>query len=846
MADHSSHYRVGTRFVDAATGFDVLIAHPVCHPDAWARYLDGLREVYGAHEVAVAATDPALARGEGVTLFALVTDLDDRAVGGIRYHGPFDLAPAAPLLGEFAESPERDDLRRGLAAVLDPGALEMKGMWSLGRAALGVELSPLLVRTALIALEWLGAERCYATTAERLVVALEGPTGATRVSTVPVAYPDERYATALVAYDRTSAARADPAHRAAFECALADLAADRAPLVDRPWRALVLDPVRPADRAIARVLDGDPDLVPEGSTRVAYHPWRARRTALAPRRALARLRLDHLGSVVTPTERARLRGTRVAVAGGPVALTVALTLGSSGLVGSLRLLDGAPLAPADLSRLPLDLADVGLDRARVLARRLAEVDPDLGLDVVDPDTPDALDALLVGADALVEALSDPVAARALRARARALGVPVLRPGPTPGLLDVERFDLEPTRPLLHGLLEAPVPDDVRWRTRLDDALAGLADAPARHVAQRLGAASSDAAPSLAEDGALAAALVLPALRALLLGRPLPSGRVRVDPERALAHLEDPSPLSLPIALTDDDDARRVAEGALRAPSAGNRQPWRVRLGPGAVCLTLDPGRSPEARDEIALGAALFGARVAAAALGRLGPVRLSSTAAVIELAPGSDPRLRVLAPALARRATDRRVLTLCPPPLSAPIVDELVVAARAEGATLEIVAPAARSALENALARAEARRLLDPATRHDALAETTDERLALLGRDDVAAALAEIGLGQGITDRFRGELAAFSTFAVLVAPGRHRRDHLCAGQALARVWLTATLHGVGLRPLDLAGEEVADAVDLVGAPLVLVLALRPLDQPLALSPRRPLTAVLDPSEEEPR
>ena len=145
--------------------------------------------------------------------------------------------------------------------------------------------------------------------------------------------------------------------------------------------------------------------------------------------------------------------------------------------------------------------------------------------------------------------------------------------------------------------------------------------------------------AVGRDVAVGAGAIAEAIRSIGLGEDLPSGRVRVDVSSALRHLDDPasqpshhlSTVSSPPEQTSaepDSAAESIAAAAIRAPSGGNTQPWHVEFTDQSVTVrlaaeytsTMDVGLRASA---VAVGAAVFNARVAAAAHGVLGPVTMT-------------------------------------------------------------------------------------------------------------------------------------------------------------------------------------------------------------------------------
>src|SRR5271156_5405724 len=196
----------------------------------------------------------------------------------------------------------------------------------------------------------------------------------------------------------------------------------------------------------------DPELAAE-SCRWAYYPWRRTVVAVLGPRGFRAVRLDRNRNVVTTEEQARLGALRIGVAGLSAGHVIAHTLAAQGICGELRLADFDGLELSNLNRVPATVLDLGLNKAEVAARRIAELDPYLLVRVLDAGlTVDTVDEFLDGLDVVVEECDSLDMKASLREGARARRIPVLMATSDRGLLDVERFDLEPQRPILHGLV----------------------------------------------------------------------------------------------------------------------------------------------------------------------------------------------------------------------------------------------------------------------------------------------------------------------------------------------------------------------------------------------------------
>jgi molybdopterin/thiamine biosynthesis adenylyltransferase len=250
--------------------------------------------------------------------------------------------------------------------------------------------------------------------------------------------------------------------------------------MDQPDRtaytAQILDPDDPADRSVLDRLRADPtvdfidhregqlaslrsrrpppdaELLAEPG-RWAYYPWRRAVVAVLGPRAFRTVRLDRNRNDITAHEQARLGALCIGVAGLSVGHVIAHTLAAQGLCGHLRLADFDHLELSNLNRVPATVLDLGLNKAHVAARRIAELDPHLSVEVLDTGlTFDTVNDFLDGLDILVEECDSLDMKAILREGARSRGIPVLMATSDRGTVDVERFDHEPRRPILHGLL----------------------------------------------------------------------------------------------------------------------------------------------------------------------------------------------------------------------------------------------------------------------------------------------------------------------------------------------------------------------------------------------------------
>ena len=262
-------YRYGSSFVDVESGLRFEGHHPAERPDLWRLYLDGAEGKYRSFGFEETLHRRDLEAGQGVSLFFLAFDAQNKVVGGMRVHGPLENRHQAAIMGEMAASSDIEEIGESIDREARLGAIEIKGAWSEGEAATGYRLLVVFSRSVVHALNWLGAEFAIAAVADRMLPVGE-VTGAIRIGTTSVAFPDERYRTVAVSYRRTlSYELSSPENQFALRREAEQLS--RGPAVAagaegedtvqyHAWQPLVLDVTARGPREVLRVLREESDL----------------------------------------------------------------------------------------------------------------------------------------------------------------------------------------------------------------------------------------------------------------------------------------------------------------------------------------------------------------------------------------------------------------------------------------------------------------------------------------------------------------------------------------------------------------------------------------------------------
>lgn len=188
-----------------------------------------------------------------------------------------------------------------------------------------------------------------------------------------------------------------------------------------------------------------------------YYPWRNTLVRTLNEDDFVRLRTSRNKFKITQEEQDILKTKKIGVIGLSVGQSVAVSLAMERSFGELRIADFDTLELSNVNRIRTGIHNLGLRKAWIVAREIAEIDPFLKVTVYEEGITggnmDDFFTLGGNLDLLVEECDTLSVKIGSRIKAKSLNIPVLMDTSDRGMMDVERFDLEPERPLFHGLLE---------------------------------------------------------------------------------------------------------------------------------------------------------------------------------------------------------------------------------------------------------------------------------------------------------------------------------------------------------------------------------------------------------
>jgi molybdopterin/thiamine biosynthesis adenylyltransferase len=235
-------------------------------------------------------------------------------------------------------------------------------------------------------------------------------------------------------------------------------------------------------------------------------------------------------------EQAHLSQCKIGIIGLSVGHSVAVPLALERICGEMRLADFDRLELSNMNRLPFGLSQLGERKVINSARAIAELDPFLEVKVFENGiSEENIEEFLFDGgklDIVIDECDSGDVKLLTRLVCRKHGIPVLMELSNRGVLDVERFDLEPNRPLLHGMLEgcaysSDLSDEERRNLLMRVIDFDQVSSRGKLSLPEVGK-SIRSWPQLGADVLSGGAVVAMTAKNILLGRKVNSGRVYVD------------------------------------------------------------------------------------------------------------------------------------------------------------------------------------------------------------------------------------------------------------------------------------------------------------------------------
>lgn len=383
-----------------------------------------------------------------------------------------------------------------------------------------------------------------------------------------------------------------------------------------------------------------------------YYPWHGKLVHILDREEFVELRTNRNLYKITGEERELLSTKKIGIIGLSVGQSVALTLSMERGYGELRIADMDELEITNLNRLRGGVYNFGIKKTVLVAREIAEIDPYLKVTCFHEGvTEENIESFLIS-DGKIDVLIDECDGLDIkilcRVKAKEFGIPVLMEASDRATVDVERFDLEPERSILHGFIDHLDISKVKYLKTSEEKvpyilpIAGVETLSSRMKASMIEVGETISTwPQLASAVSLGGGITADVCRRILLDQFHQSGRYFVDIEELIGDKKEVNiiPQTAVADLTleiiknhinkinlhleegqikpSEENIQEIVKAGSAAPSAGNNQPWKWYFDSFNLWLFHDLKRSHSYGDfrniasYVALGAAIENAELKA-------------------------------------------------------------------------------------------------------------------------------------------------------------------------------------------------------------------------------------------
>jgi hypothetical protein len=342
-----------------------------------------------------------------------------------------------------------------------------------------------------------------------------------------------------------------------------------------------------------------------------YYPWSKRLVHILDEEEFVEVRTNRNQYKITPEEKKLLSQKKIGVIGLSVGQSIALTIAMERICGEMRLADFDILELSNLNRIRAGVHSLGIPKTVMAAREIAEIDPFLKVTchsegLVEENVND----FFMGGgklDVCIEVCDGLYAKIFARLKAKEFRVPVVMNSSDRGTTDIERYDLDPDQPILHGLIDHLDINKVKEAKTNEEKvpyllpMLGIDTSTFRLKASMLEIQETITTwPQLASGVILGGGICADVCRRILLGGLKQSARYFVDLDELIRDSDNKpyveNPLNISPSLSDDemksiinkaakkvlpeqadpgkDLITKMVDAAGKAPSGANAQTWK--------------------------------------------------------------------------------------------------------------------------------------------------------------------------------------------------------------------------------------------------------------------------------
>jgi len=274
-----------------------------------------------------------------------------------------------------------------------------------------------------------------------------------------------------------------------------------------------------------------------------YYPWNFSLVHILPRSDFHRVRTSRNQNIITAQEQRRLGKATIGIAGLNVGNPAAVCLALEGF-GKMKLADNDFLSVSNLNRFRAGIHQIGINKTYLTAQQVYEINPFAKLEMFPKGiTQENIENFLLKPriGVLVEEMDNLKLKVFIREKAKKFRIPVVMVTGNGEniILDVERYDKNPNLPLLNRYLRQAIIKKIarvnpQESTIQEKVLLARDFIGARYLTERLRASFLQVGsklagiPQIAEASFMRGAVLCYAVRQIVLGAHVPSGRFFIN------------------------------------------------------------------------------------------------------------------------------------------------------------------------------------------------------------------------------------------------------------------------------------------------------------------------------
>lgn len=186
---------------DPVAETSMVMAAPNAEPELFERYHRGAVASYRRHGVSDAMDADVASCADDTAVFWALLDIDGDIVGGVRAKGPLLSPDDSHAAVEWAGQCGETDIRRAIAEMVPSGVVELKGAWTEKEPSGQRHRAQMIARCGFHAVAAFGLTYFMATSAAHILEQWRSSGGVVSdIQATP--YPDERYETKMIVWDR--------------------------------------------------------------------------------------------------------------------------------------------------------------------------------------------------------------------------------------------------------------------------------------------------------------------------------------------------------------------------------------------------------------------------------------------------------------------------------------------------------------------------------------------------------------------------------------------------------------------------------------------------------------------